>query len=256
MKTKISFIVASFNEVESIAATLNSIFAVMSKNDELIVVDGASTDGTQDIVTELSQNRQNITLISEPDTGLYHAWNKAIALAKGEWLSFLGCGDLLTIGYRETMTQCADYPKVNFVHCVGRFYELRDGNQHKLQTFGRPLDKPTFRKRMRICHVGALHHSSLFKNNNFSVDFRSVADYHFLLRQLDNLESAFAAQELVHILTGGVSTKAVAPVIEELDMKRTLYGYSLPKYAFLLIEKLLRSLLSRTLRKIYYGFVR
>jgi glycosyltransferase involved in cell wall biosynthesis len=60
-------------------------------NKELIIIDGESNDGT---VKSLEANREVINyLASEPDAGIYNAWNKGVVQAKGEWICFLGADD-------------------------------------------------------------------------------------------------------------------------------------------------------------------
>jgi glycosyltransferase involved in cell wall biosynthesis len=76
-----------------IVDTCESIVAQTFRNFEWIVVDGASTDGTLDV---LERYRRRIgILVSEPDRGVYHAMNKGVALARGEYLLFLNGGDYL-----------------------------------------------------------------------------------------------------------------------------------------------------------------
>jgi len=253
MSNTISFVVASFNEAGSVESTLNSIIAVMQEADELIIIDGDSADGTQQIVQQIIASRPNVRFVSEADSGLYDAWNKAIEIASCEWIAFLGCGDLLHSNYRERMTEHARFPTTNFVHALGRFYHYRGEKRHNLQQFGGELSKKAFKKSMRICHVGALHHTSLFIDMRFSTEYRSVSDYHFLLKQLNKINASLVAEELIEIKSGGISTQTFSPILEELRMKKTLFGYNPFYFSFQLIEKVVRSQLSKVIRKVYYG---
>jgi glycosyltransferase involved in cell wall biosynthesis len=88
---KISVITAVRNAGSSIAATLQSVAQQDYDDIEHIVVDGASTDGTLDVV---HSNRQRVaTLISEQDGGAYDAFNKGLRRATGEVIGFLNAGD-------------------------------------------------------------------------------------------------------------------------------------------------------------------
>ena len=60
---------------------------------ELLIADGGSRDGTRDIIERHADRLA--WWVSEPDSGLYNAWNKAIPHAKGEWICFLGADDVL-----------------------------------------------------------------------------------------------------------------------------------------------------------------
>jgi glycosyltransferase involved in cell wall biosynthesis len=88
-----SLIVVCRNADRTLAATLTSVAAQTETDRELVVIDGASTDGTAGI---LASHRSAIaTLVSEPDGGVYAAMNKGARLARGRWLLFLGADDVL-----------------------------------------------------------------------------------------------------------------------------------------------------------------
>lgn len=88
-----SLIVVCRNAGRTLARTLESVAAQTETDRELVVIDGASTDGTPGI---LASHRAAITtLVSEPDSGVYAAMNKGTRLARGQWLLFLGADDVL-----------------------------------------------------------------------------------------------------------------------------------------------------------------
>jgi len=79
------------NEREALADTLAGVWDQSYSNMELVVVDGASTDGTPDYLRSVDDR---IDLwISEPDKGIFDAMNKGARLASGEWIIFLNAGD-------------------------------------------------------------------------------------------------------------------------------------------------------------------
>lgn len=94
MTYKITIITVCLNIVDTIRRTCDSIVKQTFRDFQWIVVDGASTDGTLDILKEYT-SRIDI-FISEPDSGIYNAMNKGIKLAEGEYLLFLNGGDKLT----------------------------------------------------------------------------------------------------------------------------------------------------------------
>ncbi|SEP95022.1 glycosyltransferase family 2 protein [Butyrivibrio sp. TB] len=88
---KVSVITVVRNDKEHIESTLNSLFVQDYPNIEYIVIDGASTDGTLEI---LEKYRSKIDyLISEPDNGIYDAMNKGISISNGDYIGFLNSGD-------------------------------------------------------------------------------------------------------------------------------------------------------------------
>ncbi len=89
----VSIIISVFNGRATLQQCIDSIRQQTLANKELIVIDGGSQDGTVDL---LRANAEWISYWeSEPDRGIYHAWNKALAHAHGEWICFLGADDFL-----------------------------------------------------------------------------------------------------------------------------------------------------------------
>ena len=89
---KISVITACRNSAAAIEATVQSVLAQDCPHLEYVVVDGASTDGTLEILRKYATRISS--LVSEPDRGVYDAMNKGIRLAKGDYLLFMNAGDV------------------------------------------------------------------------------------------------------------------------------------------------------------------
>lgn len=87
----VSIIIAVFNGRQEIEATLRSAFEQQYSSLEVIVVDGGSTDGTREAV--LLHEERLAAFVSERDRGIGDAWNKGLALCKGEFVALLNCGD-------------------------------------------------------------------------------------------------------------------------------------------------------------------
>jgi glycosyltransferase involved in cell wall biosynthesis len=86
---KISIITASLNRKDFIGAAIESVLAQNYPDFEHWIIDGGSTDGT----LELLKQYPHLRVLSEPDKGVYDAWNKGIALASGAVLGFLNSDD-------------------------------------------------------------------------------------------------------------------------------------------------------------------
>ncbi len=98
---KLSIITINYNNAEGLRKTLASVAAQTYSNIEHIIVDGASTDGSVEVIREY-ENQLNIThstihllWSSEPDNGIYDAMNRGIRKAKGEYTLMLNSGDYL-----------------------------------------------------------------------------------------------------------------------------------------------------------------
>ena len=93
---KISIITINYNNVQGLKRTMESVENQTCKVFEYIIVDGASTDGSVEIVQQVKQTAfQQFQLISESDTGIYNAMNKGIKRSSGDFLLFLNSGDVL-----------------------------------------------------------------------------------------------------------------------------------------------------------------
>lgn len=88
---KISVITVNYNNKLGLRKTIKSVISQTYKDLEFIVIDGGSTDGSIDIIKE-HETKINFW-ISELDNGIYHAMNKGIAKATGDYLLFLNSGD-------------------------------------------------------------------------------------------------------------------------------------------------------------------
>ena len=86
-----SIITINFNNKKGLRHTIYSVKKQTSSDYEYIVIDGASTDGSVDIITRYSEDIDY--WISEPDNGIYHAMNKGVAQAHGDYLIFMNSGD-------------------------------------------------------------------------------------------------------------------------------------------------------------------
>jgi glycosyltransferase involved in cell wall biosynthesis len=92
---KLSIITINRNNAVGLEKTMQSVAAQTFKEFEYIVVDGASTDDSVDVIKKLKSEFSNLKWVSEPDKGIYNAMNKGIRMVSGEYLEFLNSGDCL-----------------------------------------------------------------------------------------------------------------------------------------------------------------
>lgn len=100
-RPKVSVVTVTRNSAEHMAGCLDSVAAQQGADYEHWVVDGASTDGTVEILR--GRNDERLHWTSEPDRGIYDAMAKAVGLAKGRWIYFLGADDRLRPGILREM---------------------------------------------------------------------------------------------------------------------------------------------------------
>ena len=94
---KISIITATYNSEATLRDTMESILRQTWQGYEYIVVDGASTDGTLDIIKEYEPRFEGkMKYVSEPDRGIYDAMNKGFSMATGDIIGILNSDDFYT----------------------------------------------------------------------------------------------------------------------------------------------------------------
>lgn len=121
---RLSIITINRNNAAGLEKTMRSVAAQTFKEFEYIVIDGASTDGSVEVIKKLEPEFAQLKWVSEPDTGIYNAMNKGIRMASGDYIQILNSADCLVI---PDVTECmlaalekADYPSIlygNMVKC-------------------------------------------------------------------------------------------------------------------------------------------
>lgn len=207
----ISVITSTLNAAALLPFTIASLRAQTFRDFEWVVVDGASKDATVDL---LHNGKDVVTvLISEPDSGIYDAWNKACTQARGEWLIFLGAGDELASA--ATLGNCAkllrETPRfTSFVY--GRVELVSPDSRSPLEVFGAPWQEIC--RRWEIGrpalppHGGIFHRRSLFgESTPFDLRFPIAADSHFLLRHIRTGSPTFMPETVTRTPRDGVSLR-------------------------------------------------
>jgi len=208
-KPLISVITAAFNAARYLPDAIRSIRAQSYPNIEWIVIDGGSTDATVDL---LKANDDIIAYwLSEPDRGIYSAWNKGLAQAKGEWICFLGADDYFWDAHAlarmsEQLVNLPASVKVAYGQIM-----LVSADGMVIHAFGEPWEnvRKRFREVMCIPHQGTMHRRSLFdQRGTFDESFRIAGDYEFLLRELKSADARFIPGIIMAAMRqgGGISS--------------------------------------------------
>jgi glycosyltransferase involved in cell wall biosynthesis len=216
----VSIVIATRNAASTLESCLASLLAQTYKDWELVVIDGASTDGTQEI---LARHHHSIARwVSEPDTGIYDAWNKGMDRVHGTWIQFLGADDRLASP--AVLAAVADdlHEAEGRYRVVYGMVQLVDAAGRILATWGTPwaTTQPLFRGGMTIPHPGTFHHRSLFEGQRFDDSFRIAGDYEFLLRVLPSEEALFVPRVVVAMGSGGVSNRPAELIASAIESER------------------------------------
>jgi glycosyltransferase involved in cell wall biosynthesis len=169
-----SIITVCHNEALNVRATCESVVSQGFRDFEWIVVDGASTDGTLDILREYAGTID--VLISEPDTGIYNAMNKGAARATGEYLIFMNGGDRFASA--EALQWVSEAPRVQLVYGDVYLGDI-DG---PLETYPDVVD-PGYMLRKMIPHQATFYERTLFEAlGGYNESFKIAADYDLYAR--------------------------------------------------------------------------
>ncbi|AEF99618.1 glycosyltransferase family 2 protein [Methylomonas methanica] len=223
-KPLVSLITVVFNGENFLEKAIQSVFSQNYDNLEYLVIDGGSTDGTLGIIKKYDDKLDY--WITEPDTGIYDAWNKGLHFATGEWVSFLGADDLIMPNAFSEMLSFAEQSTDQLDFICGRV-EMYDGKT-LLRTIGRPWDWNRFKRYMCVAHTGALHRRSYFQSYGlFDTSFRISGDYELLLRSGKALKAGFVNSVVARMQVGGQSNGNSA-VFDEALRVRLLHGVTTP----------------------------
>ena len=173
---KLSCVTATFNCVKAgnsgaLVRCIESVAALKTPHEHLIY-DGASTDGTVDLLRELEARTPNLHIISEPDTGIYNALNKGVRDAKGEWFYVLGSDDyIVRPDILDTLIRSAPQDVVMYASPVQMGWGIRPIRLHNMFN------------RTPYCHQGVVVRTSVMRSHGgFNEQFSICADYDFLLK--------------------------------------------------------------------------
>lgn len=175
---KITVITVCYNSEKTIEKTIKSVINQDHVDKEYIIIDGASTDSTLDIIKKYENY---ITKwVSEPDHGIFDAMNKGISLATGDIIAFLNSDDWYMYGALSAVHHEFISKKCDCVCCDNYVIDF-EGNQRMHDASNVCLDD--MYKRMIFYHSAIFTHKKWFeKKNNFNLKYKIAADYDWMLR--------------------------------------------------------------------------
>jgi len=224
MKT-FSIITCTYNASATVKRTLESIAKQDYQDKELIIVDGASQDGTLEIVR---QYEGLVTkLISERDKGLYDAMNKGITAASGDYLIFLNAGDKFHSD--TTLSEVAALIKGDEDVIYGETAWVDDnGEFQRMRRLKAPdkLNWRSFTKGMLVCHQAFWARRDLALRNPYNLKYRYSADVDWCIRIMKESKNLFNSRKvLIDYLSEGMSTaNRKASLKERFAIMRDHYG--------------------------------
>ena len=130
---KLSIITINRNNVAGLEKTLQSVASQTFKEFEYVIVDGASTDESVEVIKKYESQFTHLKWVSEPDSGIYNAMNKGVRMASGEYIQILNSADCLAsedvIERMLSALENAGYPSIlygNMIKCFPDGRKLLD----------------------------------------------------------------------------------------------------------------------------------
>jgi len=217
---KYSIVTVCKNAAEVLESTITSVIGQKGVDFEYLILDGASTDHTVDIIKKF---QKHISFwVSEPDSGIYPAMNKALTKAKGEWVYFLNAGDIFLSSH-----VLSDFrPILDSDDIVYGNVEMDTNKGIVINKFNRV--NRWFWLQKTICHQAVFAKKQLFnKRGNFNSRYKIAADYEWLLRMVlkNHVKTQYTDLNIARIDMSGISNnpKTRNLVLSEYSEIRSIY---------------------------------
>ena len=209
---KISIITVTYNSVNTVADTFDSVLRQTHEDIEYVVVDGASTDGTVDVIRRYDTLfGGRMKWVSEKDKGIYDAMNKGIAMATGDVVGILNSDDYFTsndvlsriVPYFDDKETDAVYGDIHFIRNDNpqktiRYYSSRWFHPRWLR-FGFMPAHPSFYLRREV----------YARCGPYRTDYKIGSDFEMMVRLfiIQKIKAKYIKMDFVTMRTGGLSTR-------------------------------------------------
>jgi len=208
----ISVIIVTYNAAKHLRSCLDNIKQQNCANLQLIVIDGASTDGTTGIISGYEDIIDY--WVSEPDNGIYDAMNKGIDQIKGKWVLFLGADDILEDGFKQmiaelTVPNAIYYGMVNVNNVI-----YKDAySAYRLA-------------KLNICHQAIFYPSAVFRKYHYNLNYPVWADWYLNIQCWNDPSFRFIYKSHLIATFGleGISS-SVADIRFKNDRYKILFKY-------------------------------
>jgi glycosyltransferase involved in cell wall biosynthesis len=232
MSVKISIITVVYNGEKFLEETIKSVVAQEYNNYEYIIVDGKSTDGTLDIIKKYENNISK--WISEPDNGLYHAMNKSLGLASGEYLLFLNAGDKLD-NPNVLSNIFEKKPEADIIYSDTMVID-QEGKQQGLLSKLTHNNAPknlcwkSMQQGMVVCHQSFMVKKDIA--TPFDLSYSLSSDIDWVIKCLKKSQSNYYSETIIsNFMSGGLSKKHLKKAMKErYHILKKHFGFFLNLY--------------------------
>ena len=230
---KLSIITINLNNAKGLDKTIESVLCQTFSNYEWLIIDGGSTDGSVNIIQKYSDRFSYC--ISEPDTGIYHAQNKGILKAAGDYCFFLNSGDYLV-----------DNKVLEKIFMTDSNEDIIFGNLY-VTISGKIIGKACGKEQLTFSDVYAhmiKHQASFIKRSLFerfglfNENLKIIADWEFMIKTigLGNATYRYVDKFVSYFDNYGLSNRnpEIVRLEREQVIKMMIPGMMHPDYEYLL----------------------
>lgn len=207
---KFSIITVSYNSQKTIERTIKSILSQSFKDFEYIIIDGASTDRTMDVVKFYETRFEGrLRYFSEPDKGIYDAMNKGIRMSKGDIIGIVNSDDWLDENALETIYEASrEIVDENVVFTGDIVYHYNDGSEQTISFSPNKLKRHAREYRMGVNHPATFVPKRIYeKYGLYDLNIRYQADCDFINRIYHSgVSFVFVDKIISNMSDGGAST--------------------------------------------------
>lgn len=245
------FNLVSAGRVELFRQCMDSVSSQSYPNIEHLIIDGASTDGTLDLLREYD-GRNGVRVLSEPDTGIYDAMNKGLRAATGKYIAFLNSDDYwhdphgvaCSVEWLERVQADFSYAPCRYIHADGTDVGV------SMPELGCAFSLMPFCHQTMFARVDSLREAGGFAAEQFNV----AADYDMIMHLLvSGCKPVFVPLDFTSFRQGGVSfsragdteresrlarRRQLLPLIQESLLEPLEKGF-MPQELFLVLSSLL-----------------
>lgn len=230
-KPLFSVITVTLNNMSGLQKTCASLQNQTRKDFEHIIIDGGSTDGTQDYLKSL-----NVQIISEKDNGIYDAMNKGIDRTQGQYFIFMNAGDCFA--NEQTLLSIQDAIEKNNPDFI--YGDALEDNTH----YKKARDHKKMKHGMITHHQAMIYKAALIGNTRYSTHYNIAADYDFTLKIINKANIiSYIPEPLCLFESDGLSQKNVTQGRKEQFIIRRAHNFSLWQSSFIFV-----------MQSVLYGF--
>lgn len=238
---KVSVIMTTYNSIEHLRTTLESVRAQDYPAIEVVICDGGSTDGTLDVIREYeSLPDMELKWKSEKDRGIYDAMNKGYRMSSGDIVVFFNDVYCRT----DSIRLCVE--AMNAQHCQGVHADLVYADGEKVVRRWK-MGQGVIRQGWMPGHPTLFLRREVYeKYGLYKMDYKVAADYEFMVRFLKDgsIKLAYVPETIIRMYYGGTSTQGIDGYLTSLkEGHRALKENGIRLAAIIDIKRTIRVLL-------------